>query len=741
MPTGDDKTFERTFADLAYTRLRDKAPMLLDYLRGFQLVDKSDDDTRAVGVFGFKLGEELLYAPMFFLNGELKGHELLYIKGRNTFIPLQENWVNYILNRRPFVLGEPEERKQMELGIRNPDLGTYKKPMSDEKVASWGAALESTLEGFDASVNPMSGLTLTDFIKRSGCKTAEALMQALTTDYDFANAVLKFYSPEQISEAVAAIPPKIEKYAGEQVYVVDSMDDPSVAYLSESEKQEMIKSGYLVFDHRKESQKTQVRLTKHADCLSSPDSDGFYEVVLADGKKKVFLISSGGGSEQLNWIRSSGANWGCGPKDDTLMIDLEGKHAYATSRQSILTSRRLERDEEAKQLKGLKDADSADVKDCVVFINDQCRTTAPFVIDQKYSTVDGGVEYSVCGFGHYDYVKSVRGGAPADRVHRYKHPRVNNYADDITTPFYDRVKRVHATGKTGNRPTIMGETLFVPKGVKLLSLSKDPPDLHLPDSAETVLSFFKQSSAKALATLSARKIGSQWVLKLGAHTSHPITKVAAVKFMIHHLGLGHDHAETILQDAGSVHTAGPQYLLKFAFEDLSQQQSVQSPYFNDPVPGYLQYSGVPAYEQFTQQDRLGQQGMMNNKDTYYTNDPSLDDQSRNEAIDAAGKGQKEVLDTAVISGLSKVTDTDVRIDEYVSDLLTALDRLGRLLFMFYWHNDKFKGRYGGQDMLELEDNLRNVFTSVGDLSLFLKQKTISAGGDDSNTSDLGSVLA
>jgi hypothetical protein len=42
--------FERTFADLAHARLRDRAPGLLDYMVGFQLLDKSDDDTHAVGV-------------------------------------------------------------------------------------------------------------------------------------------------------------------------------------------------------------------------------------------------------------------------------------------------------------------------------------------------------------------------------------------------------------------------------------------------------------------------------------------------------------------------------------------------------------------------------------------------------------------------------------------------------------------------------------------------------------------
>ena len=47
-----------------------------------------------------------------------------------------------------------------------------------------------------------------------------------------------------------------------------------------------------------------------------------------------------------------------------------------------------------------------------------------------------------------------------------------------------------------------------------------------------------------------------------------------------------------------------------------------------------------------------------------------------------------------------------------------------ILFMFYWHNDKFQERYGKQEMTELESALRNTFKAVGDLILFLKKKSI-----------------
>ena len=85
-----EQGFEQAFSSLAYAYLKDKAPRLIDYIVGFQLVDRNEDNTKAVGVFGFKVGKQWLYAPVFFLNGDLKGHELLYIKNQDSFVPMKE---------------------------------------------------------------------------------------------------------------------------------------------------------------------------------------------------------------------------------------------------------------------------------------------------------------------------------------------------------------------------------------------------------------------------------------------------------------------------------------------------------------------------------------------------------------------------------------------------------------------------------------------------------------------------
>jgi hypothetical protein len=101
-----------------------------------------------------------------------------------------------------------------------------------------------------------------------------------------------------------------------------------------------------------------------------------------------------------------------------------------------------------------------------------------------------------------------------------------------------------------------------------------------------------------------------------------------------------------------------------------------------------------------------------------------------------------VFDTSVISSMLKAVRDDTMIDRYLPDLTSGMDKLGRLMFMFYWHQDKFAERYGKQDLPELEDSLRNAFEVVSDVILFLKQKTVEPYlEEDTQDTDLGDASA
>jgi hypothetical protein len=109
-------------------------------------------------------------------------------------------------------------------------------------------------------------------------------------------------------------------------------------------------------------------------------------------------------------------------------------------------------------------------------------------------------------------------------------------------------------------------------------------------------------------------------------------------------------------------------------------------------------------------------------------------------VGAAQTGQKEVFDTAMVGAMLRAVRDDSLVDRYMGELTKGLDKLGRILFMFYWHGDRFAERYGKSDMPELEDSLRNAFEMLGDVILFLKQKTIEPYPEEAASEiDLGAI--
>lgn len=205
-----DMPFEQAFSNLAHAYLKDKAPTLLDYEIGFQLLDRNQENTKAVGVFGFKVGNQWLYAPVFFLNGDLKGHELLYIKNQDMFVPLKENWLNYILNRRPSILGEGVNKNLSQIGVSQPYLSQLSSSPSKLKYASaspWVKEILPTIS-YLAITNPAHDekyknlINLPTFLKKEGNAVVKSLILSFKENPKLAKSFQDFYDLSIIKEAI-----------------------------------------------------------------------------------------------------------------------------------------------------------------------------------------------------------------------------------------------------------------------------------------------------------------------------------------------------------------------------------------------------------------------------------------------------------------------------------------------------------------------------------------------------------
>lgn len=98
MTAVSDLDVEKAFSDQASGFVENKlGPLMKDKHRvGFEIVKKNDENTRMVGVFAFKVSKNLLFAPVFFINGDIKG-PLLYRCDTKTFVPATKDWATYLI--------------------------------------------------------------------------------------------------------------------------------------------------------------------------------------------------------------------------------------------------------------------------------------------------------------------------------------------------------------------------------------------------------------------------------------------------------------------------------------------------------------------------------------------------------------------------------------------------------------------------------------------------------------------
>ena len=97
--SANQRQFEDDFGSLAYQFVQDRAPALIPYMLGFEVVDRNEDGSKAVGIFGYKVDDDFYYVPAFFLNNQVRGVDLILNKKTNQFVPLTEKWIDYIVNK------------------------------------------------------------------------------------------------------------------------------------------------------------------------------------------------------------------------------------------------------------------------------------------------------------------------------------------------------------------------------------------------------------------------------------------------------------------------------------------------------------------------------------------------------------------------------------------------------------------------------------------------------------------
>jgi hypothetical protein len=704
---------EQTFSDLANARLRDKSPVLLDYLVGFQLIESEDDGSRAVGMFAFEIGGDWHYSSVFFLNGEVRGLDSIYSVKSDLFVPLNEDWVNSIINRRPTVLGEPDKRDRRQRGVRSPDLNRLRTLPSGAdgmsmKRASLADAPPLPIHRIMQMRKAAAAVDLPSGVAALGPKVASALISALHDTSDprnvkLANAIRRFYDPLDFT-----VPAEVKVAAeaeGDPITIISYVGQEGSDDLTDAQRQQIIEGDIAVVDKRPEMQKSVVYSTETKQQLQNPTCGGLYDVLMSTGKIAQCVIVPLYGEDGL-----------------VAVIERDTKKFGITAPAVIFTTRQYTETDFKEAWEAVtSSADDVRVYDCVSWIcHDGGGATTPVKVtavnrDGELTVVktDG---YSCCG--RYSSVPSPHGfpGAPSPA----------SYENSVEEVVLADGGRQHAT-------TTKGRQFVNTKSYRAFVVENDAPSQdYTYDPADRFDRFvysdfgdhntIVEAMEKVASPLRVWTTDSEIVIA-DADGAKSFGKAAAVGYLLRKHGCSEADARTMLKLA----SRRPQRWMvkRAASADLMSWPDLNDTDDSGPLSAF--HRSQRPFE--ATQGRDG--GDRDNASFYEYVSPfgggdEGDGESAFGAIErAAETGQKEVFDAAVLGSLVKSKAPTEMVERFLPTIVAGMDRLGRILFLVYWHYDEFQERYGKEDLADFVDNLRSTFEAIGDLVIFMRKRTLS----------------
>jgi len=743
-----DRDFEKAFANIAFAELEQKAPTLFQYLIGFQIVEKTDDDLHAVGVFGFNVGDHWYYCPVFWINGRVRGYDLLYAVSYDLFVPLQEKWINYITNKKPTILGEATELTDSQL--TRPNFNIFNRSpitkMSSEKEGdawdnvgtNWRKMIRKP--GDPIYADTVEHADLSKSLSKLGAASTITLLSTMRNNEKFAEAVYKFYGPEDVMKYTketikqAAAKPPVRHVAGDQqkvkvIYNHNAVGAPGkLNFMTEAEKTKVLTGDAVVRDTRDEVEQSKVYIQRGEDSsIQSPQASGLWRVftplpAVTNGSDDVFIngmvikhpmpfgeLDLENSNECIPCNPCGSSKYSKEPKsvtDATVVVDMGSKACTVVSNSAVLASRPMTAVDWKTKFDSLKKAKSLRNGDKAVLVNFHGEGTFPFTVNHTVTKSDGTKILCVDAEtgGLYPTYKTPRHSTECQHGECSCTDSCDCYrtsCNGLHICISDKMPR-KARNVENNLLIHADEYHIIPLGTN----TKKQLDTSLRlGTIDDVEKFYRRHglSPLALAGDGNEEVSITWINKKAA----PMGKGPAIAMLVEQVGVSEQDARILLKKASTSDTT-VDVLVKCAFNEPTTTYS-----YDDNYKSLVQES-TPYHEEVEDHPGVDVEDSLT----------PIDQDSQRRAIDAAGKGQKEIFDLSVLSGLIRTHDINDKIMDWIKDMIIGNDRIGRILFMLYWHYEKFADHYGDEDMVELEDLLIDTFKSNGELILFLAQHSI-----------------
>lgn len=741
--------FEAKLHTLVYPQIAEKAPKLVKNMVAFELIEVNDDESDASAVYVFRIGEHLIFVPVFYHNGDIDGMDLMYLDGDDLFLPLQESWIDYIYGRQPHEVGRLlKKHEQVGGDTRNPLFDTLEATFA--KAGSYSPFMKRFLPALRDVFTPehIKELnTRTDILgvlPKLEKSATESLLRTISGNDEFGRAFFQFYPFNKLAEVASEIdlgrapsndPIGDMGIASKSKPVVLTSDNVELSglALSKKDQDELKRTGAVIRDNRNPLDATQIFRVTVPKAWFNPDQPGSYNIVERNGDTKKALVFT------------DIVTVGDGKANGLVAVDEDKVGGYFNRSFKLLATDLLDiKNDFNKWFKAGTEITSAELKsgDTFLIVNEKMQTTLPLTFVGRTKGDDNSVTIwvshegdcgAVCCCPSYGYGDSdgpmARLGLGEGIVARVK-PVEMTYPDERSPFMNDWIEKDIAKGnrdksepirewdyKSGRRVVVLpsadhgnmtntGNILYAGKECRVVKIDNNPNELKALDST----SMWMMAKNAGIKKLTIRHDRDEFEISCGVVKSGRVTGLQALRHLITVHGVTKDDAFSMMKAATTASVKRPVEPIAYGVKYAMAYPDITPVVGTNELPSTQMYN-TPA-----------------NTDTGKGNEPFLTKDIQT-AVQAAQSGQKSVFDTAVLTSLIRRHDIVGGVEEMLGDITMGLDRIGRLLFLIYAHRDDFEEEYGKEEIPLLEDSLKNTFDEMGETLLFLKNKSSKQVGD------------
>ena len=761
---------ERAFAEQAYSFIKAKAGGLMEdqWCLGFELIHSNDDNSRIIGAFVFRVGPTLWLAPVFFLNGQIKGDQFLWNSKKKLLVPLCNEWAEHIIRTSSSQLtqeGQLVDRAEVErhsgLGY---DLNTIaRQPHRLTKSASQALGLPGLGNSTEQQIVDIFGPVATEngpltrqMLKVASDDFVDRLLATMEGSDKFAETMLQFTDGDLEPFKDAAIRATQVKVASEPppalTFRIGML--PKVAADTKANmpaNKAMWNHGFEVEDPRLPVD--TVKMVQTDLQFASLEIGTVADIpVIGEEATARALVMRSIDLRPLNLSNGyyTDGPYPCGDKEQHL-------HLYFVDTNT--TSRVLPQEVNGISLTD-EDPTSRDVIEKIM--------KEPSVGETYYITTTAGKTITARPY----YVVEM------DK-------RKSGFVNLVVAPIYQY-------GLTGEHIAILmdeskstdfkngilgGDVAFLPCALEEKKQSNSP---KYPYESESLIGNKKPAEspvpmpARSLFEIITKNNGlvvnanksdrdKNYRLKIAYHNhedenyvfDHPVKLAAALCLRV---GLSGNDAMEVINELDENYrtkfaTIAPVEMTKVALNNPSaslmrgytQREPNWQPHFdsyNNVLTDFprefqtsvsQQQSGRPSMEPNEMMQLMINQGSANAPAQEQNPQILPFDELMNMKptdIETAMKDRNLMFATehGVIGQLINTYDSGRVIAELIPDIEIGLDRLGRILFLLYWKPTDFERIYGSDELLQRETQLSGTFRSLGLLVLDLKKKPLDAAG-------------